>query len=150
MSPSAGFGQAESAGSGSSTARSWVRWVQSPAIFDESICWVRPCRVRRFGFVDRPNPAPTPPQLRHTFFFQLFGLKDLSAPWQRRRVTRWPKSAAKAKIKGRDKTTKSMDMEQLVKLEKCRPKMEQLMKLKKCRPKRWFGLKMLEICTPIM
>ena len=36
-SPSAGFGHAESAGSGSSTARSWVRWVQSPAIFDESI-----------------------------------------------------------------------------------------------------------------
>ena len=26
---------------------------QSPAIFDESICWVRPGRVRRFGFVDR-------------------------------------------------------------------------------------------------
>ena len=25
---------------------------QSPAIFDESICWVRPCRVCRFGFVD--------------------------------------------------------------------------------------------------
>ena len=23
------------------------------AIFDESICWVRPCQVRRFGFVDR-------------------------------------------------------------------------------------------------
>ena len=26
---------------------------QSPAIFDESICWVRPGRVCRFGFVDR-------------------------------------------------------------------------------------------------
>ena len=30
------------------------RWGQcTPAIFDESICWVRPCRVCRFGFVDR-------------------------------------------------------------------------------------------------
>ena len=52
-SPSAGFGHAESSGSGSSTARSWVR-----------------CNV----FVVRPSHLASP---SYVLFFQLFGLEDL-------------------------------------------------------------------------